>query len=65
MAYHAVSSDAGSFPCGAIFRARQSMSEVIRDWKRFHKRSNNVGGRKDISIIGCGLMNAALNFQQN
>jgi hypothetical protein len=47
------------------FPRDKSMSEVIRDWKRFHTRADHVMSKKDISIIGCGLTNGALRSQQN
>jgi REP element-mobilizing transposase RayT len=47
------------------FARGQSMSEVIRGWKRFHTRSITSFGRKDISIIGCEQTNAVSSFQQS
>jgi len=47
------------------FARSESMSEVIRDWKRFHNRVNHVIWQEGISIIGCVLTNAALSLQQN
>jgi REP element-mobilizing transposase RayT len=46
------------------FAPDQSMSEVIRDWKRFHARTNQVIWQKDISIIDCDLTNAARSSRQ-
>jgi len=45
------------------FTRDESMSEVIRDWKRFHARMNHIIWRRDISIIVCDLMNAARSSQ--
>jgi REP element-mobilizing transposase RayT len=46
------------------FARDRSMSEIIRDWKRFHARTKHVSGRRDTLIIGCGLMNAVRSFQR-
>ena len=42
VAYHAVSPDARSLHALLSFARDKSMSEVIRGWKRFHKRVNRV-----------------------
>src|SRR6266481_2700112 len=47
------------------FPRDKSMSEVIRNWKRFHIRANGVVWQEGYFGIGCGLTNAALSFQQN
>jgi len=47
------------------FPRDKSMSEIIRDWKRFHARANGVVWQEGYFGIGCGLTNAALSFQQN
>ena len=46
------------------FARDQSMSEVIRDWKRFtHERITSCG-RKDTSITDCALTSMARSLQR-
>jgi putative transposase len=43
----------------------QAMSDVIRDWKRFHTRINHVFWQEDISITDSEPMNAACSSQRS
>ena len=46
------------------FARDESMSEVIRDWKRYHTRTNGVSWQEGYFDIGCGLPNVARSSQQ-
>ena len=47
------------------FARDRSMSEIIRDWKRFHPHEPIMScGRKDTSIIACDLTNAVRSSQR-
>ena len=42
MAYQTIYGNARSLACGGVFPRDKAMSEIIRDWKRFHKRINGA-----------------------
>jgi len=64
LAHHAVSFMPDQLARDVVFARDQSMSEVIRDWKRFHARTNHVVGRKVTSIIDCALTSMAPSWKQ-
>jgi putative transposase len=45
------------------FPRDKSMSEAIRNWKRFHTRVNHVIWQEGYSIIRYDLTNAVLRYQ--
>ena len=47
------------------FPRDKAMSDVIREWKRFHRRANNVMGQEGFLTIAYVLTNGACSLQQN